>query len=340
MTTIRWPAPAGLSLTLVLAVLATALSYTPPAQQLSLSGMVIGILVGMIFANSPWGHWAGEPRFGTGIAFCSKRILRLGIILYGFRLTFADVYAVGLPAIIVDVLIVSLTISFGVVLGRCLKMDREMALLTAVGSSICGAAAVLGAEAALRTAPYKTAVAVATVVIFGTLAMFLYPVLYRSGVLGLDPTQMGLFSGATLHEVAHVVGAGAAMTPQIAADAIIVKMIRVMLLVPVLFGLIYLTARAGAAGQAGRVQIPWFAVMFLIMIGVNSTGWIGASALAVINWIDTLLLTVAMTALGMQTSIAAFKKAGSKPFILAALLFVWLGCGGYALTVGILAIAA
>ena len=101
----------------------------------------------------------------------------------------------------------AVTILGGIYIGKLMKMDKDIALLTSIGSGICGAAAVLGAESTIQTKPYKTAVAVATVVIFGTISMFLYPIAYRSGWLDLTPQQMGIFSGATLHEVAHAVGA-------------------------------------------------------------------------------------------------------------------------------------
>ena len=175
-------------------------------KALSLSPMVVGIILGMLYANSLRNNL--PETWVPGIAFCGKRVLRFGIILYGFRLTFQDVVAVGFPAIIVDAIIVSGTILLGVLLGRLLKMDRSIALLTACGSGICGAAAVLGVDGAIRPKPYKTAVAVATVVIFGTLSMFLYPILYRAGVFDLSPDAMGIFAGSTIHEVAHVVGAG------------------------------------------------------------------------------------------------------------------------------------
>ena len=201
-------------------------------KNLSLSPMIVGIVLGMLYANSLRNNL--PDTWVPGIQFCSKRVLRIGIILYGFRLTFQDVTAVGVPAICVDAIVVTVTILGGMLIGRMLKMDRELTLLTSVGSGICGAAAVLGAESAIKTQPYKTAVAVSTVVIFGTIAMFLYPVLYRNGVFALSPEEMGIFTGATVHEVAHVVGAGNAMGKAVSDPAIIVKMIRVMMLVPVL----------------------------------------------------------------------------------------------------------
>ncbi|MFQ9996007.1 MAG: YeiH family protein [Hoylesella buccalis] len=303
-------------------------------KSLSFSPMIVGIILGMLYANSLRNNL--PDTWVPGILFCSKRILRIGIILYGFRLTFQDVTAVGLPAILIDAIIVTVTVCGGVLIGKLLKMDRSIALLTSVGSGICGAAAVLGAESAINTKPYKTAVAVSTVVIFGTLSMFLYPVLYRNGVFDLSPELMGLFTGSTVHEVAHVVGAGNAMGQGVSNTAIIVKMIRVMMLVPALLIISWTVARnltkRDAAEQAkGKITIPWFAILFLVVIGFNSFNLLPVALLEWINQFDTFLLTMAMTALGAETSFDKFKKAGAKPFLLAAILFVWLIGGGYCL---------
>lgn len=319
---------------LLIALFACAAFYIGTAEiftRLSISPMIIGIILGMIYANSLRNHL--PDTWVPGIVFCSKKILRLGIILYGFRLTFQDVAAVGLAGIVSDAVIVTVTILGGILIGKLLKMDSETALLTSVGSGICGAAAVLGAESTIQTKPYKTAVAVATVVIFGTIAMFIYPIAYRSGILGLEPGQMGIYAGSTLHEVAHAVGAGNAMGEEVAKTAIIVKMIRVMMLVPVLLILAYWVAlkrsRSGEGGKKGKIAIPWFALGFLAVIGFNSIDLLPTAVVDGINYIDTFLLTMAMAALGAETSIDKFKKAGPKPFILAALLFIWLMSGGW-----------
>lgn len=322
---------------LFMALFACAACYIgewPMLKAISLSPLIIGIILGMAYANSLRNHL--PDTWGPGIKFCSKTILRLGIILYGFRLTFQDVVAVGVPGIVIDAIIVTFTIIGGVWIGKALKMDKDIALLTSIGSGICGAAAVLGAEATMNTKPYKTAVAVATVVIFGTISMFLYPVGYNLGIIDLTPEQMGIFSGATLHEVAHAVGAGNAMGEEIANTAIIVKMIRVMMLVPVLLILGWWVAaqakRSGDAAGKTKVQVPWFAFGFLAVIGFNSLNLLPGIVVEWINNFDTFLLTMAMAALGAETSFDKFKKAGPKPFLLAALLYVWLLGGGYILS--------
>ena len=302
-------------------------------KSLSLSPMIVGIVLGMLYANSLRNNL--PDTWVPGIQFCSKRVLRFGIILYGFRLTFQNVLDVGLPAILIDAIVVTLTICGGVLVGKLLKMDKDIALLASVGSGICGAAAVLGAESAIKAKPYKTAVAVSTVVIFGTLAMFVYPVLYRNGVFDLNPQQMGIYTGSTVHEVAHVVGAGNAMGPEVSNSAIIVKMIRVMMLVPVLLVISFFMMRAamksGEGSSRGKINMPWFAILFLVVIAFNSFDLLPAGLVDFINKFDTFLLTMAMTALGAETSIDKFRKAGFKPFVLAFILFIWLMGGGYCL---------
>ncbi|MDE5735228.1 MAG: YeiH family protein [Duncaniella sp.] len=333
---------------LLIALFSCAAFYIGSARvftALSISPLIIGIVLGMIYANLLRMHL--PETWVPGIQFCSKRLLRVGIILYGFRLTFQDIATVGLAGVAVDAVIVTVTVIGGYYIGKLLKMDPETALLTSVGSGICGAAAVLGTEATIRSNAYKTAVAVATVVIFGTVAMFLYPVAYRAGLLQLSPAEMGIFSGATLHEVAHAVGAGNALGDEIASITVIVKMIRVMMLVPVLLIIGIWAARrmrktpSGTNGEKGKVTIPWFAFGFLLVIGINSLSVylntlstpMGIPALGIdfINYIDTFMLTMAMVALGAETSFDKFKKAGAKPFILAGILFIWLIGGGYLL---------
>ena len=326
----------GVLLIALLSCAAFLIAELPFVRKISFSPLIVGILLGMIYANT-WRKRLPES-WVPGIQFSAKQLLRLGIILYGFRLTIANIVEVGWSALAVDAIIVVGTIFLGILFGRMLKMDRDTALLTSVGSSICGAAAVLGADATIKPQPYKTAVAVSTVVIFGTISMFLYPVLYRNGWLGLEPQQMGLYTGATLHEVAHVVGAGNAMGTEIQDPATIVKMIRVIMLVPVLLVLAFTvrpqeeTAVAQPQSRKGKIAVPWFAFIFLLVIGFNSLNIVPSVCIGYINAFDTFLLTMAMTALGTETSFDKFKKAGPRPFLLAFLLYIWLFFGGYALT--------
>ena len=323
----------GVLFVMLFACAAFYISESQVMKHLSFSPLIIGILLGMLYGNTLKAHMPEE--WIPGITFSSKKLLRLAIILYGFRLTFQNVVSVGLSAILIDIIIISGTLMLGLLLGKILKIDRETSLLTATGSAICGAAAVLGMESVLDSKPHKTAIAVSTVIIFGTIAMFLYPVLYRSGLLNLTTEQWGLYTGASVHEVAHVVGATNAMGKDISSVAIIVKMIRVIFLAPVLLIFAFIIKRRKNVQSEGndaanvKITIPWFAFGFIAVIGFNSLRLLPAGAVNVINYIDTFLLTMAMTALGIETHLKKFKEAGLKPFILALLLFIWLIAGGY-----------
>ncbi len=302
----------------------------PVIKNLSLSPLVIGIILGMGYANSLRNKL--PEAWVPGVMFSAKTLLRTGIIFYGFRLTYQNVVNVGFDAIVIDILVITTVVLLGILLGKLLKLDDEIALLTATGSAICGAAAVLGAEPVVKSKPYKAAVAVSTVVIFGTISMFLYPVLYRSGILNFSPKLMGIYTGSSVHEVAHVVGAGNAMGPDVASTAVIVKMIRVILLSPYLIILSYFLGRkrkAANSNQKSKITIPWFAIWFLVVIGFNSLNLLPVPVVTFINRLDTFVLTMAMTALGVETNFSKFKQAGIKPFVLGLLLYVWLIVGDY-----------
>lgn len=339
----------GILLIALFSFAAFYIAEIPFVKSLSFSPLIVGIILGMLYANSLRNKL--PETWVPGIKFCTKQILRAGIVLYGFRLTLTQVAAVGLPAVVIDTIIVAGTIFLGVWLGKLLKMDKDTSLMTATGSAICGAAAVLGAEPVVKCEGHKTAIAVSTVVIFGTISMFLYPILYRAGMLdALGDTGVAIYTGSTLHEVAHVAGAGNAMDPTdtlgIAGTATITKMIRVMMLAPVLVIMSFaLAGRKKAAAEGGTTQknkitIPWFAFGFIGIICLNSLlqYLFGVDSVkeiplnGAIEYIDTFMLTMAMTALGTDTSMEKFKQAGAKPFLLAGLLYIWLLGGGYLLT--------
>lgn len=337
----------GILLIVLFSFAAFYIAGFPLVKKLSFSPLIVGIVLGMLYANSLRNKL--PETWVPGIRFCTKQVLRWGIILYGFRLTLSEVAAVGIPAVAVDLVVVTVTILGGILLGRLLKIDRDTALMTSTGSAICGAAAVLGAEPVVKCEGYKTAIAVSTVVIFGTLSMFLYPLMYRTGMLdGLTDTGVAVYTGSTLHEVAHVAGAGNAMDPTdtlgIAGTATITKMIRVMMLAPVLVILGFVLARrrktAGGRNEKNKITIPWFAFGFIGVICLNSLlqYLTGAESVrdiplnSAIEYVDTFMLTMAMTALGTETSIDKFRQAGAKPFVLAGLLYVWLVVGGYFVT--------
>ncbi|WP_333803161.1 YeiH family protein [Sulfurospirillum sp.] len=321
----------GILFVALFAMSATYLGEFSFFQHLGISPLIIGIVLGMIYANTLRSKLPKE--WCSGILFSTKTLLRLGIILYGFRITFYNIEAVGLAGIATSAMVVISTFVIGYFVGtQWLKLDKETTILTSAGSSICGAAAVLATEPVLNSEPHKSAIAVSTVVVFGTIAMFLYPFLYKMGLIPLTPEQMGIYIGGTLHEVAHVVAAGNALGTEASQTAVIVKMIRVMMLAPflVFLGLWLLqSSQSIVKKQKNKIMIPWFAVWFIVVAGFNSLDLLPQTLIANINAIDTFLLTMAMSALGMETSIEKFKNVGMKPIYLASILFLWLIFGGF-----------
>jgi uncharacterized integral membrane protein (TIGR00698 family) len=330
----------GLLFVALLAMAATYMAEFSFFKQLAISPLIIGIVVGMLYGNSLRYKFVND--WHAGILFSTKTLLRAGIVFYGFRLTFQDMLQVGLTGILLSGIIVTTTFVFGYWFGtKVLKLDRDTSILISAGSAICGAAAVLATERVIKAEPYKTSIAVATVVVFGTIAMFIYPLLYKSGLLGLTEQAMGAYIGGTLHEVAHVVGAGASMNDEIANTAIIVKMLRVMLLAPFLLILsIWIASLCKQGNKANdhakerentktAITIPWFALGFIGVVGFNSLNILPVYWVDNINQLDNFALTMAMTALGMETRFNQFKGVGFKPIYLASVLFAYLMTAGY-----------
>ncbi|MDO4643119.1 MAG: YeiH family putative sulfate export transporter [Cardiobacteriaceae bacterium] len=295
----------------------------------AVSPLLLAILLGLLLGNTIY------PRLDhfclDGTLFVKGRVLRTAIVLYGFRLTFHDVAAVGWAAFFADALMLISTFMLALWLGRhYFQLDRDTSILIGAGASICGAAAVLATEPVLKAEPYKVSVAVATVVVFGTLSMLLYPLMYSSHWFPFSGKDFGVYIGSTVHEVAQVVAAGAAVCVGAADSAVITKMVRVMMLAPFLLWLSYmLMAANGRGGRGGRITIPWFALGFIVMVGVHSL--LPTSAAPWIAWIvalDNVLLAMAMAALGLTTYLGEIRRVGVAPFKVAACLFIWLMVGG------------
>jgi len=334
----------GIIFVAIFAAAATMISDINAVKALGISPLVIGIVMGIFYANTLHNHIPSE--WGTGITFSGKKILRFAIVFYGFRITFQQIAEVGMSGFMVSLIMLASTFLLGTYLGiKYFKMDRDTSMLTASGASVCGAAAVLATEPVLKAEGHKTAVAVSMVVLFGTISMFLYPVLYASiiepatGFLHMTPQQFGIYVGGTIHEVAQVVAVPASVAGapvEMANSAVIVKMTRVIMIAPMLIVLgIYLSYEAkktGGVSDGVKLVIPWFAVYFIGMAGFNSLELVPQNIVDVINEIDTFLLTMAMTALGMGTIFSKFKGLGLAPLYTAGAMFVWLVIGGFVVT--------
>jgi uncharacterized integral membrane protein (TIGR00698 family) len=341
---------AGIALAGALAMTAIELSRIRWLQSNGISALTLAIVLGMIVGNTVYPKFASVSELG--IAFSKQTLLRAGIILYGLRLTFQDIANVGITGVIIDAIVLSSTFGLSWWAGtRLFGLDARTAMLVGAGSSICGAAAVMAAEPVVRGRAEQVTVAVSTVVVFGTLAIFLYPAFYhlntRYHLFAMSPTAYGVYAGSTIHEVAQVVAAGRAVSDAAANTAVIAKMVRVMMLAPFLVILSAYLSRTDAAASerplhdaqtARRIVIPWFALGFIAVAAVNSTAMLPRRMVGIAIDGDTVILAMAMAALGVTTHVSAIRTAGIKPLALAALLFAWLILGGGAINAGVSAV--
>lgn len=319
------------------------LANVPTVIRWGLGSLTLAILLGMALGNTLY-PWVQDP-CDAGVQWARHHLLRFGIVLYGFKLSVLQITAIGPRGLMIDVLTLTSTVLLACWLGRrWFKLDQQTVWLVGAGSSICGAAAVLATAPVLKASADKVAVAVSTVVIFGTTAMFLYPWIYahlQSSHAALFTAQtFGVYIGSTLHEVAQVVAAGHAINNEAESMAVIAKMLRVMMLAPFLFLLGLWLKRSRPADvdteAAAPMSFPWFAAVFIVVAGFNSLALLPA------DWVDTLvkldgvLLTMAMAALGIATRVQMLRQAGFKPVLLALLLFIWLMVGGGIINLGVM----
>ena len=327
----------GLGLSVILALVATQLGTIGWLASHGISALTAAIALGIIVGNTLYPRIAAAA--GIGVGFAKQTLLRAGVVLYGLRLTVHDVGQVGLSAVLIDAFVVTSTFILAVVLGtRVFRLDRETSMLIGAGSAICGAAAVMATEPVVQGKADQVTMAVSTVVVFGTVAMFLYPTLYSFMPHGLTPEgarAFGVYAGSTIHEVAQVFAAGRSVSESVANTAVITKMVRVMMLAPFLMGLSAWIGRGtdhrGEVHRARTSGVPWFAVAFVGVVIFNSLGLLSPRMVSAATTFDTLLLAMAMAALGLTTHISALRAAGPRPLWLGSVLFVWLIVGGGAI---------
>lgn len=327
----------GLIFVASLAYLCIYMGEMTVVKSLGLSTLTLAIILGMIFGNTFYANLSHYVE--TGVVFAKSYLLKAGIVLYGFHLTFSQISQVGVNSVLADMFMVASTFGLSYFLGRkWFQLDPKTCLLIGAGNSICGAAAILATQPVIKAGTDKVAVSVAVVVIFGTLALFLYPLMYHLTIWPLTDKQWGLYIGSSIHEVAQVYAAGKAINPVVADIAVTTKMIRVMILAPFLIGLsLWLNRNTQASTQTNasatitdkhRLKMPWFAILFIIIAGINSLGWLPITLLKAVLYFDNVLLTMAMVALGLTTHISAIQRAGVKPIMLGAIMLLWLVVAG------------
>lgn len=293
------------------------------------SPLILAILIGTAFHNL-----LGTPAIAKpGVAFSMRRLLRFGIVLLGFQLTVSQVVEVGYNGFLIIATTLAATFIFTVKMGKLLGVERKLAQLIAAGTSICGASAVIAANTVTNGDDEDVAYAVACVTIFGSVAMFAYPLLPT--LLHLDPHAFGLWTGASVHEIAQVVAAAFQDGKRAGEFGTIAKLSRVMLLAPVIIVLGWLASRStsqgGTSTTSARPPMPWFVLGFVAVVGLNSLIPLPAPDKAAIAAVTTFLLSVALAAMGLETDIRKLAARGIRPALLGALAFLFIASFSLAL---------
>jgi uncharacterized integral membrane protein (TIGR00698 family) len=258
-----------------------------------------------------------------------KRILRVAVALLGLQLSVAQIQVVGCRGLAVVASTLLLTFLFVTWLGRRMGIGSKLTQLIAAGTSICGASAVIAVNVVTDGSDEEVAYSVGTVTLFGTASMFLYPVLFHT--VWLTPAAFGLWAGSSIHEVAQVVAAafqGGAVSGQIGTVS---KLVRVMMLAPVV-----LVLGMQAAGRNGKfdlrsVTIPWFVLGFVAMVAISSTGVLTPAAKHAMGTVDQFLLCVSLAAMGLETHFEKLRLMGARPMILAGAAWIFISTVSLAL---------
>ncbi|MGK6316495.1 YeiH family protein [Neorhizobium sp. DT-125] len=312
-------------LLLTAAIACAAFAVRSLTGWMALSPLILSIVFGMLIRNALPVPAAVEP----GIGFSLKRILRFGIVLLGLQVTATQILSLGGAGLLMVAL--TLTATFVVIrlAGRLMGVDRSLTDLIAAGTSVCGASAVIAANTVVRGRQEHVAYAVACVTLFGSLSMLTYPLL--ASPLGLDARGYGLWSGATIHEVAQVVAASFQGGDIAGQFGTISKLARVVMLAPLVMTLA-LAVRSGAEGTAkASAPMPWFVLGFVGMMLINSAVAIPADVNQMFATLTSFLLSMALAAMGLQTDIRKLKAEGWRPLALGAFGWLFIAAFGYAM---------
>lgn len=327
----------GVALAALLATAAFLVARHPFVKDtLHVSALLLVILAGMA-----WRSFLPVPEtVMPGIRLAQRPILRWAVAGLGLKLSLGEILRIGGPALAVVVISTLATLFFGVWVARRLGMGQKSSLLLAVGSSICGASAVVAADSVVQGEKQDSAVALGIITLLGTIGIVIYPFIGRS--LGMSDFLYGLWAGASLHEMAQVVAAGAGFSQHAVDVATVVKLTRITLLAPIVFGLAWSLRAKGAGGEVqgagAEVQVsplPWFLVLFVVFAAINSTGLAPKPLLDALRDFDLWLLCVGMAGVGLQTGFHDLKNAGLAPIAAGVVQWVFIAGLSYVLAMAL-----
>lgn len=303
----------GIAFSLLFAFISMYIANTDLLLNLHINPFIVAISIGVIVSNS----FKIPDRLKSGITFTSKKILRFAIILLGFKISINEIMNLGLESIFVITICVLSCFLFTVWIGEKLGVDKKLATLLASGTSICGASAIIATNEIIKADDKDSAISIAIISIVGTVFMIILPILFY--ILKLNEYFYSVWAGSSIQEVAQVVGAGFSINDDVGKLSSLIKMSRVTFIVPTTFILLFLEIKKVKSNnkiKINELNIPWFVLMFVFVIFINSLKLIPSDIVKNIIYIDNLLLTSAMFCLGLGISFSKLKEAGIKPIYL------------------------
>ncbi|QDP98037.1 putative sulfate exporter family transporter [Microlunatus elymi] len=318
----------GIGVAVLIAVLATMIGRLVPVLGGAVPGIVIGVGVAVVVKP-------GEL-LAPGIRFAGKYVLQFAVVLLGTQLSIAEVGRVGVESL--PVMLGTLTACLGGawLFGRLLGVVGDLRTLIGVGTGVCGASAIAAAAPVVGAVSMDVAYAVSTIFLFNIAAVITFPLIGH--LLGLSQQAFGLFAGTAVNDTSSVVAAATTYGAEAGQYAIVVKLVRSLMIIPICIGLAALAARRARSGgalqpAAGRPSmitqlsrwVPWFLVGFALMAAINSLGFIPDAAHPGLSTASTFMITVALSAIGLSTDVRALRRAGARPLALGALLWVTVG---------------
>ena len=327
-TSAAWIKPiSGLALCLALAAAAMYGSQWHFFKETLHWGPLLLVIVAGMAVRSLWKFPAV---FEPGVALAQKPVMRLAVAGLGFRLSLPELAKIGIPSLVVVLTTTVGALAFGWWIARKLGIGEKLGLLLGVGGAICGASAVVAADTVVQGEKRDSAYALGIITFLGTIGILFYPWLGRQ--FAMSEFFYGVWNGATLHEMAQVVAAGANFGPEALKIATVVKLARICLLAPVVFYLAWdFRRRQVSVGDAKVPLVPWFLVVFMILVLVTSFANLPKDVLEWLRGADLWLLCIGMAGVGLQTGFRDLKAAGWRPILAGSLQWLVLALSAYGL---------
>ena len=278
--------------------------------------VICGILIGNVFKLPTHTH--------HGTAFSGKILVRIAVAFLGIQISFAELAQFGLKNLAITISTLFASFFFIKMIGKRLGVHEKLAELIAAGTSVCGAAAVMGVNTATDAEDDDVTYAIGMVTIFGTIAMLSYP--FIGNLLQLSDNAFGMWCGISIHEVAQVVGAVSSAPPTAVHTATITKLTRVLMLVP----LVLMLGLKNSEKTSKAPKVPFFVIGFILLLIIGNILPISHNVKELFAKASGFLLTVALAGMGLNTKLSAISAKGFKPFVLSligAIFISTLGLG-------------